>query len=125
MCKYKYLIVNLVFSRLGFLSGNFVLIAHFPNHFLLVSFLYTFPHKHTCKKRTGTKPILSSWLQKPLMKAYIMLPFGFTLRYPVIGACLPLALESLVKLVCFYVCLFELMFNVLVNSYGRSFLSVA
>ena len=36
--KYKYLIVNMVFPRLGFCSGNFFLIAHFPDHHLLVPF---------------------------------------------------------------------------------------
>ena len=35
--KYKYLVVNLVnFSHLGFWSGNFFLIAPFPDHCLLV-----------------------------------------------------------------------------------------
>ena len=33
---YKYLIVNLVFSHLGFWSGNFFLIAPFPDLCLLV-----------------------------------------------------------------------------------------
>ena len=33
---YKYLIVNLVFSHLGFWSGIFILIAIFPDHCLLV-----------------------------------------------------------------------------------------
>ena len=36
---YKYLIVNLVFSHLGFWSGNLFLIAPFPDLFLLVPFL--------------------------------------------------------------------------------------
>ena len=40
---YKYLIVNLVFSHLGFWSGNLFLIAPFPDLCLLVSFL--FQHK--------------------------------------------------------------------------------
>ena len=35
---YKYLIVSLVVSRLGFLSGNLFLIAHFPDRYLLVPF---------------------------------------------------------------------------------------
>ena len=35
---YKYLIVSLVFSRLGFWSGNLFLIAPFPDHCLLVPF---------------------------------------------------------------------------------------
>ena len=34
--KYKYIIVNLFFPHLGFWSGNFILIAHFPGHCLLV-----------------------------------------------------------------------------------------
>ena len=34
--KYKYLIVNLDFSRLSFWSANFFLIAPFPDHCLLV-----------------------------------------------------------------------------------------
>ena len=33
---YKYLIVSLVFSRLGFWSGNLFLIAPFPDRCLLV-----------------------------------------------------------------------------------------
>ena len=36
---YKYLIVNLVFSHLGFWSGNLFLIARFPDLCLLVLFL--------------------------------------------------------------------------------------
>ena len=35
---YKYLIVNLVFSNLGFWSGNLFLIAPFPDLCLLVPF---------------------------------------------------------------------------------------
>ena len=35
---YKYLIVSLVFSHLGFWSGNLVLIAPFPELCLLVNF---------------------------------------------------------------------------------------
>ena len=35
---YKYLIVNLVFSHLGFWSGNLFLIAPFPDLCLLVHF---------------------------------------------------------------------------------------
>ena len=35
---YKYLIVNLVFSHLGFWCGNFFLIAPFPDHCLLLFF---------------------------------------------------------------------------------------
>ena len=39
--KYKYLIVNLGFSHFGFLSGNFFLIASFPDHCLLELFVFT------------------------------------------------------------------------------------
>ena len=35
---YKYFIVNLVFSHLGFWSGNLFLISHFPDLCLLVPF---------------------------------------------------------------------------------------
>ena len=37
---YKYLIVSLVFSHLGFWSGNLFLIAPFPDLCLLVPFQY-------------------------------------------------------------------------------------
>ena len=37
---YKYLIVNLVYSHLGFWSGNLFLIAPFPDPCLLVLFYY-------------------------------------------------------------------------------------
>ena len=36
--KYKYLIVDLFFSRLGSWRGNFFLILSFPDHCLLVPF---------------------------------------------------------------------------------------
>ena len=36
--KYKYLIVGLFFSQLGFWNGNFFLIAPFPGHCLLLPF---------------------------------------------------------------------------------------
>ena len=39
---YKYLIVSLVFSHLGFWSGNLFLIAPFPDLCLLVPFYYLF-----------------------------------------------------------------------------------
>ena len=38
---YKYLIVNLVFSHLGFWSGNVFLIAPFPDRCILVPFCLT------------------------------------------------------------------------------------
>ena len=34
--KYKYLIVNLFFSHLGFWTRNFFMIVHFPDNCLLV-----------------------------------------------------------------------------------------
>ena len=37
---YKYLIVSLVFSHLGFWSGSLFLIAHFPDLCLLVLFFF-------------------------------------------------------------------------------------
>ena len=40
---YKYLIVSLVFSHLGFWSGNLFLIAPFPDLCLLVPFYVDFP----------------------------------------------------------------------------------
>ena len=39
--EYKYLIVNLVFSHLGFRSGNFFPIAPFPDRCLLVPFSFS------------------------------------------------------------------------------------
>ena len=57
---YKYLIVSLVFSHLGFWSGNLFLIAPFPDLCLLVPFNYfrnkvaiNFPYEysvHTIEK---------------------------------------------------------------------------
>ena len=44
---YKYLIVSLVFSRLGFWSGNLFLIAPFPDLCLLVLFSYPTGIKNT------------------------------------------------------------------------------
>ena len=50
---YKYLIVSLVFSRLGFWSGNLFLIAPFPDLCLFVPFHYI----NTLKQELdGTKP---------------------------------------------------------------------
>ena len=40
---YKYLIVSLVFSHLGFWSGNLFLIAPFPDLCLLVPFCIDYP----------------------------------------------------------------------------------
>ena len=39
---YKYLIVNLVFSHLGFGNGDLFLISHFPDRCLLVPFCIVF-----------------------------------------------------------------------------------
>ena len=41
---YKYLIVNLAFSHLGFWSGNLFLIAPFPDLCLLVPFHFSEVH---------------------------------------------------------------------------------
>ena len=38
LSKYKYLIVNLIFSHLGVWCGNFFLVAHFPGDCLLVPY---------------------------------------------------------------------------------------
>ena len=48
---YKYLIVSLVFSHLGFWSGNLFLIAPFPDLCLLV------PYHTVYKANTGVKAI--------------------------------------------------------------------
>ena len=45
---YKYLIVNLDFSHLGFWSGNLFLIAPFPDLCLLVLFYIDYPVE-SCK----------------------------------------------------------------------------
>ena len=55
---YKYLIVNLVFSHLGYWSGNLFLIAPFPDLCLLVPFYEqpVMPHLVECLlsiKKTG------------------------------------------------------------------------
>ena len=47
---YKYLIVNLVFSYLGFWSGNLFLIAPFSERCLLVPFHYAKQYMSTCFK---------------------------------------------------------------------------
>ena len=48
---YKYLIVSLVFSHLGFWSGNLFLIAPFPDLCLLVPFFEINDNKFEKKKR--------------------------------------------------------------------------
>ena len=45
---YKYLIVSLVFSHLGFWSGNLFLIAPFPDLCLLVPFCLLSKSSHKC-----------------------------------------------------------------------------
>ena len=46
MDTYKYLIVSLVFSHLGFWSGNLFLIAPFPDLCLLVPFYNRYLYKN-------------------------------------------------------------------------------
>ena len=53
---YKCLIVSLVFSHLGFWSGNLFLIAHFPDLCLLVPF-YTLYKYAKIRKRRNQKEI--------------------------------------------------------------------
>ena len=50
---YKYLIVSLVFSHLGFWSGNLFLIAPFPDLCLLVPFSFQFRKIITRYRRIG------------------------------------------------------------------------
>ena len=45
---YKYLIVNLVFSRLGFLSGNLFQIAPSVDHCLLLPFYFLLKCMYVC-----------------------------------------------------------------------------
>ena len=52
---YKYLIVNLVFSHLGFWSGNLFLIAPFPDRCLLVPFSIRFLRR---TNRLGTNELV-------------------------------------------------------------------
>ena len=47
---YKYLIVSLVFSHLGFWSGNLFLIAPFPDLCLLVPFCALYFQKQQCNE---------------------------------------------------------------------------
>ena len=54
---YKYLIVGLVFSRLGFWSGNLFLIAPFPDLCLLVPF---YPVLYQEKALSNVNQILDS-----------------------------------------------------------------
>ena len=57
---YKYLIVSLVFSHLGFLSGNLFLIAPFPDLCLLVPFNDDFVNWQTiCSKENCKFGLLS------------------------------------------------------------------
>ena len=79
---YKYLIVGLVFSYLGFWSGNLLLIAPFPDLCLLVPFFsnnairitnfektfYKFYRRHyelISKFNVGLKALLHDGLSKP------------------------------------------------------------
>ena len=68
---YKYLIVSLVFSHLGFWSGNLFLIAPFPDLCLLVP-LYFYEiskvqrHLYTCKQTESFNIIKNIELEKKL-----------------------------------------------------------
>ena len=65
----KYLIVGLVFSHLGFWSGNLFLIAPYPDLCLLVPFFFSkFYHGHyelISKYNVGLKTLLSEGLSEP------------------------------------------------------------
>ena len=50
---YKYLIVSLVFSHLGFWSGNLFLIAPFPDLCLLVPFYLSVKFQKNLNKTVG------------------------------------------------------------------------
>ena len=52
---YKYLIVSLVFSHLGFWSGNLFLIAPFPDLCLLVPFPKTSAEDRMAKKTSHVR----------------------------------------------------------------------
>ena len=54
---YKCLIVSLVFSHLGFWSGNLFLIAPFPDLCLLVPFDASFRHARNNSNDQDVKPI--------------------------------------------------------------------
>ena len=51
---YKYLIVSLVFSHLGFWSGNLFLIAPFPDLYLLVPLYVFYLSCHLAQRRAET-----------------------------------------------------------------------
>ena len=57
---YKYLIVSLVFSLLGFWSGSLFLIAHFPDLCLLVLFFNVFQY-------SALKGVVSLYLTRPFI----------------------------------------------------------
>ena len=56
---YKYLIVNLFFSHLGFWSGNLFLIAPFPDLCLLVPFDTEFECVYYIRQEPSINPYLS------------------------------------------------------------------
>ena len=58
---YKYLIVSLVFSHLGFWSGNLFLIAPFPDLCLLVPF----SRVDGCIKQISICPLCLVWVRAP------------------------------------------------------------
>ena len=57
---YKYLIVSLVFSHLGFWSGNLSLIAPFPDLCLLVPFFQIFTNAVSSDQVDWLQSLLSS-----------------------------------------------------------------
>ena len=62
---YKYLIVGLVFSHLGFWSGSLFLIATFPDLCLLVLFLSRFrPERLSSIQMVSQKCIIFAWRHK-------------------------------------------------------------
>ena len=57
---YKYLIVSLVFSHLGFWSGSLFLIAPFPDLCLLVLFFRTFSLCISCVRGSPMVPLVGN-----------------------------------------------------------------
>ena len=66
---YKYLIVSLVFSHLGFWSGNLFLIAPFPDLCLLVPLYKTDTYSSFCTEITTDLPDKNN--QRPLLNIII------------------------------------------------------
>ena len=77
---YKYLIVSLVFSHLGFWSGNLFLVAPFPDLCLLVPFIQNDmgsqkKKKKKKKKKKGTKRLETIMKINENMKMYHSMKF--------------------------------------------------